>query len=466
MTKCCRDNPSSVHRSHSEVAGRSVGKAGSQFNDSVDYLYGLQMFGIKFGLENSLRLTGILGNPANSFRTIHVAGTNGKGSTSAIIASVLKGNGFKTGLYTSPHLVSFTERISINGYLIPEHEVIRLTSYIRDVIANTGMKPTFFEFVTAMAFYYFASNGVEWAVIETGMGGRLDATNVILPEASVITNIGIEHVEFLGASIPEIASEKAGIIKPAVPVVTAVTQPEALKVINDRARDSGSDVHLYGRDFEGAIISMDETHIEFDYKGYKNYNGLSLPLAGKHQIYNASLALRVCEILMQKGVMINEAAIYSGLAGLNFEGRLERVSQTPPVILDGAHNPEAAKLLALTMKELFHGKKIITITGIMKDKDIAGILKPLVEISETIILTKPKGERAASPERLKECVENLQLSGNHKTVMITGSTAEALDLAKAIWKEGNIILVTGSFYTTGEAKEALGHKGVLSHLRE
>ncbi|MBI4837570.1 MAG: hypothetical protein HY806_00125 [Nitrospirae bacterium] len=248
--------------------------------------------------------------------------------------------------------------------------------------------------------------------------------------------------------------------------MTAVTQPEALKVITDSARNSGSDAHVYGRDFESVIASMDETHMEFDYKGYKNFNGLSLPLTGRHQIYNASLALRVCEILIKKGADINEEAIYSGLSGLKFEGRLERVLQTPPVILDGAHNPEAAKSLASAIKELFPGKKIITVTGIMKDKDIEGILKPLVEISETIILTKPKGERPASTDRLKECVENLQPGGSHKTVKTTGSIAEALDLAKTIWKEGNIILVTGSFYTAGEAKEALGHKGVLSGLRE
>jgi dihydrofolate synthase/folylpolyglutamate synthase len=452
--------------SHSAVSSLPAGKAGSQFKDSVDYLYGLQMLGIKFGLENSRRLMGLLGNPAGSFRTVHVAGTNGKGSTSAIIAAVLNGTGFKTGLYTSPHLVSFTERIRINGGPISEHEVIRLTSYFRDVIADTDLKPTFFEFVTAMAFYYFASNRVEWAVVETGMGGRLDATNVVFPEASVITNISVEHVEFLGGSIPEIASEKAGIIKPGVPVVTAVTQPEALKVINDSARNSGSDVHMYGRDFEGVITLMDETHMEFDYKGYKDYNGLSLSLTGRHQIYNAALALRVCEILMKKGVNLNEGAICSSLSGLKFEGRLEQVSQTPPVILDGAHNPEAAKSLASAVKELFPGKKIITITGIMKDKDIVGILKPLVEISETIILTKPNGERPASPESLKECVENLLSGDHHKTVKTTGSIAEALDLAKTIWKEEDIILVTGSFYTTGEAKEALGHKGVLSGLRE
>jgi dihydrofolate synthase/folylpolyglutamate synthase len=176
--------------------------------------------------------------------------------------------------------------------------------------------------------------------------------------------------------------------------------------------------------------------------------------------------MRVCEILMKKGVDINEEAVFRGLSGLRFEGRLEEVSQTPPVILDGAHNPDAVKSLASAVKELFPGKGVITVTGIMKDKDIEGILKPLVEISGTIILTRPKGERPASPEELKARVERLLPGGGGRTVKTTGSVSEALDLAKTLWKEGDIILVTGSFYTTGEAKEALGHKGELSGLRE
>lgn len=413
---------------------------------------------------------GVLGNPEGSFHSIHIAGTNGKGSTSAIIASILKKSGLKTGLYTSPHLVSFTERIRINGVPISESEVIGLADNIRNVTAKTDIKPTFFEFVTAMAFYYFASKKIDWAIVEVGMGGRLDATNVLFPDVSIITNISLEHTEFLGKSISEIAYEKAGIIKPAVPVVTAVTQPETLKIIMDSAKNSGSEIHLYGRDFKGTIASMDKTYIKFNYRGYKNYNNLFLPLTGRHQLYNASLAIRVCEILIQKGFSIYEDAIYKGISSLNFEGRLEWISQIPSIILDSAHNPAAAEALATAIKELFPDKRIILITGIMKDKDIKGILKPLIHISETIILTKPAGERAALPETLKECIKNLQTGDDENLmpclVVTTNTVAEATGLARTLYKEGDIILVTGSFYTTGEAKEVLGQQGVLSQLRE
>jgi len=439
-------------------------KNSSQFTESVDYLYSLQRYGIKLGLENSLRLMDILGNPHESFHSIHIAGTNGKGSTSAMIASMLKENGFRVGLYTSPHLVSFTERIRVNGVPISEYDVIRLTAYIRNAIAHTDIKPTFFEFATAMAFFYFASEKIEWAVVEVGMGGRLDATNVLTPKICVITNIGLDHTEFLGKSIPEIAFEKAGIIKPGVPVVTATAEPLALKVIKERAESSNSQVHLYGKDFKGILASMDSIHIEFDYMGYKDYSRLYLPLTGRHQLPNVSIAIRVCEILTEKGFPTYEDAIYKGLSRLNFEGRLECVSQSPYILLDGAHNPQAAEALAITMEELFPQGKVILIVGIMKDKDIEGILKPLTNISQTVILTKPIGERAASPEKLKECVKNLHRS---EAVLLTSSTvSEALELAKTLWKEGDVILVTGSFYTTGEAKEVLGHSGVLSQLRE
>lgn len=439
-------------------------KNSSQFTESVDYLYSLQRYGIKLGLENSLRLMDILGNPHESFHSIHIAGTNGKGSTSAMIASMLKENGFRVGLYTSPHLVSFTERIKVNGVPISEYDVIRLVAYIRNAIAHTDIKPTFFEFATAMAFFYFASEKIDWAVVEVGMGGRLDATNVLTPKICVITNISLDHTEFLGKSIPEIAFEKAGIIKAGVPVVTATTQPDALKVIKERAESSNSQVHLYGKDFKSILASMDSIHIEFDYMGYKDYSNLCLPLTGRHQLPNTSIAIRVCEILTKKGFPVYEDAIYKGLSTLNFEGRLECVSQSPYILLDGAHNPEAAEALAITMKELFPEGKVILIAGIMKDKDIEGILKPLTNISQTVILTKPIGERAASPEKLKECVKNLHCS---EPVLLTSSTvSEALELAKRLWKEGDVILVTGSFYTTGEAKEALGHSGVLSQLRE
>lgn len=439
------------------------------YNDTVSYLYSLQKYGIKLGLENIKKLMSILGEPHESFYSIHIAGTNGKGSTATIIASILKESGFKVGLYTSPHLVSFTERIRINNHPIAESDVIEFASDIRKYISRIEIKPTFFEFVTAMAFYYFACKNVEWVVVETGMGGRFDATNVILPDVSVITNISIDHCEFLGWSISDIAFEKAGIIKPKVPVVTASRLPEVIKQLSDIASNHESEIHIYDKDFKSLLLSMDDKNIIFDYSGYRSYKNLSMPLTGKHQLYNASLAIRTYEILRQKGVSISENSIYRGLSNVNLEGRLEWVSQTPPIILDGAHNPEAANTLTDSIKELFPDKKIILIIGIMKDKDIEGILKPLLQIAEIVILTKPKYERAALPERLKEHIINLKKAGinyNPFSIAITNTVAEAIDLAKTQWQKDSIILVTGSFYTAGEVKELLGYTGVLSQLRE
>jgi dihydrofolate synthase/folylpolyglutamate synthase len=444
------------------------------YNETVNYLYGLQRHGIKLGLENSRRLMSVLGEPQKSFRSIHIAGTNGKGSTATIIASILKRNGFKVGLYTSPHLVSFTERIRIDNSPILESDVISLTYHIRKAIANTDIRPTFFEFITAMAFYYFACKKVDWAVVEVGMGGRLDATNVLLPDVSIITNIGLDHTEFLGEGFLDIAFEKAGIIKPTIPVVTATIHPEALRVLEKTAKDHGCEIHIYNKDFKSTLVFMDDKRIVFDYRGmnpsmahansYREYNNLSLPIPGKHQLYNVSLAIRVCEILTQGGLSISGDVINNGLLNLNFEGRLERVSQTPLIIIDSAHNPEAARALSDTVKEIFPTKKIILIVGIMKDKDIKGILEPLMQISDAVILTRPKGERATSPEKLKE---NIKTNVMPNSISTTNTVAEAIEFAKTLWQEDNIILVTGSFYTTGEVKELLGHtSGVLSELRE
>ncbi len=439
------------------------------YNKTTTYLYNLQKQGIKLGLTNTKKLMSILGEPQNSFRCIHIAGTNGKGSTATILASILSKSRFKVGLFTSPHLASFTERIRIDGNPITESDVMTLTSDIHKSIARVDIKPTFFEFVTAMAFHYFAINNVDWAVIETGMGGRFDATNIIQPDICIITNISLEHGEYLGNSTTEIAFEKAGIIKPQAPVITASKLPGVIKQLSDIASECASEIHVYDRDFKSSLLSIDSKHITFNYNGYESYKNLSMPLSGKHQIYNASLSIRACEILRQKGVSIPDTAIKNGLLDVNLEGRLELVSQIPPIILDSAHNPEAAAALADSIKELFSDKKITLIIGVMKDKDIEGILKPLIQITESVILTKPEGERAALPEKLRENIMNLKkTSTNHvpSSITITHSVAEALDLAKAEWQKESIILVTGSFYTTGEMKELLGHTGVMSNLRE
>ena len=450
------------------------------YNESANYLYALQKHGIKLGLENPKKLLSILGNPQKSFLSVHIAGTNGKGSTAAMISSILTESGFKVGLFTSPHLASFTERIRINNVPIPERDVIRLTAYIRKAVAASDIKPTFFEFITAMAFYYFACEKIDWAVIEVGMGGRFDATNVLLPHASVITNIGFDHREFLGKTLSDIAFEKAGIIKNTVPVVTAAHNPEALKIVERIAKNCNAELHTYGEDFKSTLLHMDERHIVFDYitinpsliqnKCFRGYKKLFLPLTGKHQLYNASLAIRTCGILRQQGFSVGDNAVKNGLKKLNMEGRIEYVSQTPPILIDSAHNPDAAQALAHAVKEAFSKKnKFILIIGIMNDKDIEGILKPLSQISDTFIFTKPKGKRAASPEQLEEIMKKvIQNDRNLMTVSLftTKTVEEALTLAKNLQNKEHAILVTGSFYTTGEVKEIMGKPGVLSQLRE
>ncbi len=441
----------------------------TDYNKTVNYLYSLQKHGIKLGLANTNRLMQLLGHPQKSFRSIHVAGTNGKGSTASAIASILHATGLKVGLFTSPHLVSFTERIKINNLQISEPDVIKLAYEVHQVTGSEDFNPTFFEFITAMALHYFSSNSVDWAVIETGMGGRLDATNIVSPDITIITNISLDHSEFLGKSISEIAFEKAGIIKPHVPVVTAADIPDAISQLSDTAESKGSELHLYNREFQGSLISMNDKCITFDYQGYNYYENLSAPVTGKYQLYNSCLAIRASEILSQSGLPVKDASVRTGLQNLRLEGRLEWFSQAPPIILDGAHNAEAAKSVADSIKEIFTDKEIVVIAGIMDDKDIKGILKPLLQIADSMILTKAKYDRAASPKKLREIISEIAKSDMQQvtaTTIYTGSVKEAIHIAKKQHKDNTIILITGSFYTTGEAKEILGCKGVLSSLRE
>ncbi|HDZ83711.1 MAG TPA: bifunctional folylpolyglutamate synthase/dihydrofolate synthase [Nitrospirae bacterium] len=423
---------------------------------------------MKLGLANTLEIMKILGEPQKSFQSIHIAGTNGKGSTATALSSILKECGFNVGLFTSPHLISFTERIRLNNIQISEQSVIALAEEIRGLIDGTGLQPTFFEFVTAMAFHYFASENVDFGIIETGMGGRFDSTNVIAPDISIITNIGLDHCDFLGSSISDIAFEKAGIIKPKVPVITTSKDPDVVKQLSDIAAERGSGIHVYDRDFSGSLLSINDRHIEFNYTGHKSYSNLSFPLSGRYQLFNACAAIRASELLMQKGLSIPDRAISEGLSKVKLEGRFEYVSENPPIILDGAHNPEAISSLSASLGDLLPGKKIILVLGVMNDKDISGIIEPIIHNANSIILTKAAYERSASTQRLAETINSLYGPGIKGTAEIssTENVTEAINLARSRCDKNSVILITGSFYTTGEAKELLGHTGVLSRLRE
>ncbi len=432
------------------------------YEETIAYLYRLQKYGMKFGLDNTRKLLSALGNPQDSFRSVHVAGTNGKGSTSAMIEAMVRTAGVTTGLFTSPHLVSFTERIRVNGREISEAEVVRLADEVRTAAINIpDFLPTFFEVTTAMAFLHFRRMQVAWAVVEVGMGGSLDATNILKPEVSVITAIDIDHSDFLGSTLRAIAGEKAGIIKQGVPVITASQHPDAAEVLESRAAECGSALFAYGKDFSADITASELVRIRIDYRGDKEYHGLVLQLAGRHQALNAALAVRTIEEIMKKYPEMS-CDIGQGLQAARWPGRLEFVKDQPPLLIDGAHNPQAAAVLAdFLRKALGLYRRIILVMGIMNDKDREGIMKPLLPLAAEIIFTAPAYGRAASPETLAAEARGLgYLAGTALTV------PDALNMAERLYTQGDLIVVTGSFYTIGEVKEALGQKGVLARLRE
>jgi dihydrofolate synthase/folylpolyglutamate synthase len=431
------------------------------YADAVNYLYGLQKYGIKLGLEKTGKILSAVGNPHRNFRSIHVAGTNGKGSVSAITASILTAHGFKTGLFTSPHLVSFTERIRIDHEQIAESDVISLTEEIRERLRGEGCDtPTFFEFVAAMAFSYFSRNNIDRAVVETGMGGRLDATNLIMPDISVITRISYDHKDFLGETLTDIANEKAGIIKNNIPAISAPQEKEAEDVILKAAKEKSAPLFVYGKDFGGALRSSGLDGIVFDYSDESHgIEDIFLPLAGEHQLVNACVAIKAA----MTSLHCNIEKIKEGVKKTRWPGRLERVSSDPPIMIDGAHNPDAASALAEFIKKYLGGRRIILVMGVMSDKDAVGILAPLLPLASDIIFTAPDYGRAASPDELAGYASEMGFDSQ-----TAYSVGDAIDMAinRVEEKISGLILITGSFYTIGEAMETLGKKAVLGDLRE
>jgi dihydrofolate synthase/folylpolyglutamate synthase len=424
------------------------------YQETLQYLYNLQLKGMKFGLSSMEDLLSLLDNPHCQIKSVHIGGTNGKGSTSAIIASVLQHAGYKVGLYTSPHLIDFSERISINSFPIPQPEVIRLNRFIQRVMKGRSTPtPTFFEWTTAMAFLYFAEQKVDIAIIEVGLGGRLDSTNVISPLLSVITNIDFDHQEILGNSLLEIGYEKAGIIKKNVPVISGIFQKEVQELILNIAKSLGAPLLQFGVDFNyRSMESADLLNSNlFDFHGIqKNELNLSLPLLGEHQKRNASLALAALEILHGKGFGQNEDNLRDGLKMVRWPGRIEVVKKNPLIILDGAHNPSGARVLASFLNSLPKTGNRILVLGMMKDKDIYQIGEALIPWADEIILTRASFSRAASPNELLKA-----LPATLKPIRMIGSLSEIFPILEKKCDVNEMICFTGSLYTIGEAKAIL-----------
>jgi dihydrofolate synthase/folylpolyglutamate synthase len=395
------------------------------YKQALAWLYGLQRFGIKLGLKNIRRLLAELHiDPGNACaKVIHVAGTNGKGSVCAMIDSILRAQGYRTGLFISPHLVTFRERIRVNGEMISEDAVTRGLTAIRDLVADWNPHPTFFEVTTALALKHFADAQIDIIILETGLGGRLDATNAIQSGIAVITPIDFDHEKWLGQSLREIAVEKAGIIKPRVPVVCAAQRPEAEDVIRARAAECRAPIQF-------VTASYDETPIA---------------LAGSHQKQNAALAIRA---IGAAKIEIDQSAIARGLAAVEWSARFQQWDER--TIIDGAHNPSAARVLAQTWREIFGDQRATLILAILSDKDVRAICEALAPISNYVFLPKIRSERATPPEEVAKVVSAIIPSLPYS---ITPSVAEALAVART---NPNPILVTGSLHFAGEA---------LAHLR-
>jgi dihydrofolate synthase/folylpolyglutamate synthase len=421
-------------------------KALNAYQSSLDYLYRLEKFGMIFGLTQVERILEALGNPHRELQVIHIGGTNGKGSTAAMIASILQHEGYRVGLYTSPHLIDFTERIRINGKEIEKEEVTELTSWMigRVKVAKITGPFTFFDFTTAMAFLYFSRKMVDLAIIEVGLGGRLDSTNVVDPLLSIITNVSRDHEEVLGRGILKIAGEKAGIIKRKRPLITAATQPGVLRLFSKVCREKEAPLYRVGKEFR----SMGSETIDFTYEGlHRKLWGVHLNLRGPHQIVNATAALGASEVLEQLGYPVSTSAMVEGLRSVEWPGRLELVTTSPRVILDGAHNPAGAVALRESLKEEFPHRRLILLIGILKDKDFRTILRTLAPLADHVILSRPHLERAAPLSLLEKALKE-----NGKTVEAIEDLGEAIKRGLSLTGEEDLLCITGSLYLVGEAK--------------
>lgn len=426
------------------------------YENTLDYLFSLQNSGIKLGLERIEALMALLRFPYNDYPTVLVGGTNGKGSVSAILASILKEAGYRVALYTSPHLVRFNERIRVDGVKISDAELVELTEKLRALVEGSpdqaglpsDLSPTFFEFTTALALTYFQEKGVDIAILEVGMGGRLDATNVVSPKLSIITSIALDHESSLGDDIAGIAGEKAGIIKKGSSVVSGLLCPKARSVIERISDERGAKLFMAGDDFK----VEDAAGGGFDYSDSAGeIPGLKVSLYGAHQQQNAALAIRALGELSDVGFCTSPGEIKRGLSAVVWPGRCELVKSAPKVILDCAHNESAASALCEALSG-FTYRRLILVLGIMADKDIVGILTKLAQKADHLILTSPKVKRAEKPGVLMAKAEELiARRGLSVTLSVAGSVEEAILSALDMAKEDDLICVSGSVFTVGEA---------------
>jgi dihydrofolate synthase/folylpolyglutamate synthase len=431
------------------------------YKDALDYIYSFTDYEKKisylyapehFDLARMEKLLALLDNPHLRFQSIHIAGTKGKGSVAAMSESILRAAGYRTGLYTSPHLHTFRERVQVGGQFVPEETVASLTERLQPLVSQIAGITTF-EIMTALGFLYFAEQGVEFAVLEVGMGGRLDATNVVNPLVAIITSLSYDHTNILGETLPQIAWEKAGIIKDRALVVSAPQAPEAMAVIEEVCREKGAELTVIGRDWtwEAGKANLDGQWFRITNRESRiTDHEFWIPLLGRHQLDNATVVVAAMEKLRQQGLNIPAASVREGLRQVRWPGRLEILRRRPWVVVDGAHNGDSAKKLVAAIGELFpHHRKLILVFGALMGHSVPDMLDALLPAADEVILTHANRIRAIAPSDLLQ-----EVRVHHREAEMAETVAEALEQALALAGPSDLICATGSLSIVGEAQEA------------
>jgi dihydrofolate synthase/folylpolyglutamate synthase len=425
----------------SQQSGEQTYLKSGKFN-YLNYLDSLNINVMRLGLETISELLSRLNNPQKSYKTILVAGTNGKGSTATMIASILQSAGYRVGLYTSPHLVDVRERITVNGKKISRTDIDRIIDYIKNKKNNPL---TYFEYLTAAAFLYFKRKKVDIAVLEVGLGGRLDATNVCKPLVSVITNVSLEHTAYLGKTLSSIAYEKGDIVKPRGVCVTAAKQKKVLEVFKNICRERKAKLYQIGRDFR-IIKNSDKT---FDYLGLsRNLKSLCLGMLEEHQMENAALAITAVGIVAKKGLPVKEQAIRDGLKKAKLPARMEVLQKSPLFILDGAHNPGGIRALCKTLKNEYTYRRLILIFACLKDKKYFQMLHKIAPLAYKIILPRLTAARAEHPDNIIKIIHKIGYKAQ-----VAGSVYRAIKIARVLAAKDDLILAAGSLYLAAEIKQ-------------
>lgn len=418
------------------------------YEETIAYIHSAYWKGTKDGLTRTRELLELLGNPQNELQFIHVAGTNGKGSTCAMLASILQAAGYRTGLYTSPFVNRFNERIALNGTPISDHDLVALFERLRPIVDGMKYPPSEFELITCAAMLYYKEQKCDVVVLEVGMGGEFDSTNVIkTPLLTIITAMGFDHMKYLGNTMTEIASAKAGIIKPGGTTLIYGENPEADKVFRDTCARMGSRLVITDH---SRIIDHAHTLRGHDLS-FGRYAHIHLPLIGSHQVKNAAVVLSAVEELKKGGLSIPDAAVYEGMAKVKWPARMELLSEKPVFLLDGGHNPHGFRAAALTLRELFPDQMITVMMGVMADKDHGDMIRELLPLAKRFITVQPDSPRAMTAEALAEEIRSL--GGEAEPA---GTVENGVKLLLNGTKDNDILLAIGSLYMSGAIRTAMG----------